>query len=259
MILTIDIGNRRTCFGLFSNERLVASFERVTDPKRSAEDLAEWLSRRLAEAGAEPAAILRTILSSVVPDAVPALASAIRRLTGQALILVDRGTIGLPIKNDNPASVGTERLIDALAASKRYGLPLIVINLGTATTISVLDAEGNFIGGSISPGLQTSADSLHRAAAPLPQIEIFAESADIPVVGPDSAGSIRSGVVQGTAAMLEGMISRIEDHLGRQAIRVVTGGFAPAILPHCRLAMNHEPHLLLCGLHDLASRGLKGE
>lgn len=255
MILVIDIGNSRTAFGIFSEGKLVLSFKRATDSIRSAEELADWLGAHLAESGIDPTSISKTVLSSVVPDAVPSLATAIRRVTGHSLMLADCNTIGLPIRVDNPGGVGTDRLIDTLAAANRYSLPLIVIDLGTATTISVLDNEGYFVGGAIAPGIQTSADSLHRSAAQLPLVDLQDFAADMPVIGPNTAACIQSGIVQGTAAMLDGMIDRIEEQLGQQASRIVTGGFAAALIPFCRRSMHFEPDLLLCGLHDLATRG----
>ena len=254
MILAIDIGNTHTTAGFFHDGQLVRTSRLPTRPDRPSADISDWLASELSVISIDPRQVVQTILSSVVPDAVPALSEAVRRLTGHALTLARRENIGLTMLVNHPETVGADRLIDALAASKRHPSPLIIIDLGTATTLSVLDSDGCFVGGAISPGLQTAADSLHRAAAQLPAIDMTASAADIPVIGNDTAGCIRSGVVQGTAAMLDGLIVRIEEQLGCPATHIITGGFSACILPFCRQRLIHEPDLLLLGLHDLATR-----
>lgn len=263
MILAIDIGNTHTAAGFFRDGKLVRTSRLPTRPDRPSAEIGAWLAAELSVISVDPRQVSQTILSSVVPDAVPALSEAVRRLTGHALTLARRENIGLAMQVNHPETVGADRLIDALAASKRYTCPLIIMDLGTATTLSVLDSDGRFVGGAISPGLQTSADSLHRAAAQLPAVDMTAiacspaeqgGAADIPAIGNDTAGCIRSGVVQGTAAMLDGLILRIEEQLGCPATHIITGGFSTCILPFCRQSLIHEPDLLLLGLHDLATR-----
>jgi type III pantothenate kinase len=264
VILTIDIGNTQTVFGLFADGELILTCRLATRADRPASETTAWLAAELTGVRADPARISRSILSSVVPDAIPAIADTVRHLTGRNLILAGRDNIGLTLLVNHPETVGIDRLVDTLAASRRYACPLIVIDLGTASTISVLDAEGCFIGGAIGAGLQTTANSLNRAAAQLPALDLPAlaretdgQEMQIPAIGTDTAGCLRSGIILGAAAMLEGLVDRIEEELGQTASRIITGGYASLILPFCRRNLSYEPNLLLLGLHDLAARSEK--
>lgn len=253
MILTIDIGNTQTVIGLFVDGLLSWTSRIKTDPLRSVADTMAWLSAELQTHGADAEQIRQTALVSVVPAAVPALADAVCQLTGHEPVIADRHTAGIGLAIEQPETLGSDRIINALAVSRRHALPAIVIDLGTATTISIIDADGRFIGGTISPGLQTAAKALHQTTAQLPQVEI-ALATNIPLIGKTTADCIRSGIIQGTAVMLDGMIDRFEQQLGQSATRIITGGLAAAVIPCCRQKLTHEPDLLLEGLYELATR-----
>lgn len=253
MILTIDIGNTQTVIGLFKDGQLSWTSRIKTDSLRSAVDTLIWLSGELAAHAADPAQIRQSALVSVVPSAVPALVDAVCQLTGHSPVIADRHTAGIELDIDQPETLGSDRIISALAALCRHPLPAIIIDLGTATTISIIDADSRFIGGTISPGLQTAAKALHQATAQLPQVEIT-QAAAIPLIGNTTADCIRSGIIQGTAAMLDGMIDRFEQQLGQPATRIITGGLALAVIPYCQHKLSHEPDFLLEGLYELAIR-----
>lgn len=263
MILVLDIGNSQTVLGICQSGSLTATSRLETRISRPAAEIAAWLDNALASAGLRPDQVRQSVLSSVVPDAVPAVAEAVRRLTGRPLLLASRENIGLDLQIDKPESVGTDRLLDALAAANRYPCPLAVFDLGTATTLSVLDGQRRFIGGAISPGLQTAADSLHRATAQLPaqDLALLARQAGsveadpvLPLIGRDTAACIRSGIVHGTAAMIDGLAERLEQEIGQPLTFIMTGGYSGLVRPLCRRQYICEPDLLLLGLADLAAR-----
>lgn len=263
LVLAIDVGNTQTVFGMFINGALAWTIRTRTDTDRPVDDLHAWLARELSDRDIDPARIGITAMASVVPQANTIVVEAILRLTGKTPVVADRTTADIELAVNHPERVGTDRLINAIAAANRYPCPVIVIDLGTATTISVVDRQGRFAGGTISPGLQTAANALHRATAQLPVIDIPAlavqanqSTLDIPVIGTDTAGCIRSGLIQGTAAMIEGLIDRIEENLGEPASRVITGGLAGLIRPECRRTLHAEPFLLLNGLYELGIKTL---
>lgn len=260
-ILAIDIGNTTTACGLFHDADLVWTGHLPTAADRPAAEFAAWLSGELDGLPADPRTFERTALASVVPAAAPAVCAAIRMITGREPLLADRRSIGLHLAVNQPETVGADRMICALAASRSYSWPVIVVDLGTATTISVVDGQGRFIGGTISPGLQTAADALHQATAQLPGLDMASlinrdddppRPAEIPVIGADTAACIRSGIIQGTAAMIDGLTARIEEQLGSQASLVITGGLSSLVQPLCRQVFHLEPDLLLQGLRLFA-------
>ncbi len=264
MILTIDIGNSQTVFGLFNDHGLQKTCKLPTDPDRQSGVISEWLDGELSSCISSTGSIQITVFSSVVPDANQEVAQAVRQLTGKAPVLVSYENAGMPFAIPNPGSVGSDRLINAFAARLQYPCPLIVLDLGTATTVSIVNKAGEFTGGIIAPGIQIQADSLGRGAAQLPSVNLSDLTRDpseltqqIPVIGQDTAGCIRSGIVQGTAAMLDGLIERIERELKQPGSLVITGGHAPLVLPFMQNTPVHEPVLLHEGLHALARRFLQ--
>lgn len=259
LVLAIDIGNTQTGFGLFQHGQLAWTIHLSTDANRPAAEIEAWLARELADREIQPGLIAHCAIASVVPAAVPSVMAAVRNLTGLQPLLADRHNIGLEMAVEAPDRVGIDRIVNARAAKLRYPCPIIIIDLGTATTISVVDSQGRFAGGTISPGLQTAANALHRSTAQLPVLDMTALAARsaqgklvVPVIGKDTEACIRSGLIQGTAAMLEGLIDRIEDELGQPASRVITGGLGRLVRQACRRVLHDEPHLLLNGLHEMA-------
>ena len=186
------------------------------------------------------------IISSVVPAVTNMVKAAIEKLTGKPPLVVGPGLkTGLKILIDNPAQLGSDRVADAVAAVSEYPCPLITIDMGTATTISVIDKNQNFIGGVIMPGLRISAESLSSRTSQLPQISL-----DPPkkAIGRNTIDCMRSGIVLGCAATIDGIIEKIEQELGYPCTVVSTGGHANIVIPYCKRQIIVDEKLLLKGL-----------
>lgn len=189
------------------------------------------------------------IISSVVPPVLNSFKTAIIKLTGKVPLVVGPGIkTGLNILLDNPAMAGGDLIVGAVAALAEYKPPLLVVDMGTATTISAIDARGSFLGGSIFPGVKISAEALSGKTAQLPAISLEAPQH---AIGRNTIDSMRSGVMMGHAAMLDGMIDRMEAELGGSVTVVATGGIARFVLPMCRRSMIYDKDLLLKGLRIL--------
>ena len=185
-------------------------------------------------------------MSSVVPPLNAPISSAINKLFGFRPRLVGSGMkTGLNIIMDNPKTVGSDMIVDAVAVVKEYPLPAIVIDMGTATTMSVVDQKGNYIGGVIFPGLRVSLDSLSSKAAQLPSISL-----EIPkkVIGKNTIDCMRSGIMYGSAGMIDGIIDRMEAELGKTPSVIATGGLSRFVVPLCRHKIIYDEALLMKGL-----------
>lgn len=191
-----------------------------------------------------------SIIASVVPPVLNSVRSAIFRLTGRRPLVVGPGIkTGLNILIENPASMGSDLIANAVAGILEYELPLIIFDLETATSIGVVDGKGNYLGGCVCPGVGISAQALSQHAAQLPGISLERPRH---VVGRNTVDCMRSGIINGHAAMIDGMIERIQEELGMPAATVLaTGGFAQAVLPACRSAIVYDEHLVLKGLWAL--------
>ncbi len=246
MLLTLDLGNTNLTVGVFQQEELVCECRLKTDRSRTGDQYAVELLSILKLNGIDPEAIHGSILSSVVPGLDTVLCMVLERITGVEPLLVGPGIkTGMNIRIDNPAQLGADLLVGAVAAVHKYGAPCIVWDLGTATTVSAIDVNGAFRGGAIMPGVATSLDSLVSNASLLQRVHIKApENA----IGTNTSDSMRSGVVLGTASMMEGMCDRIEQELGVKATVVVTGGLGREIAAACRRETVYDNRLLLDGL-----------
>ena len=194
----------------------------------------------------DPMSVEGAILSSVVPPLNPVLTAAVRKITGKHLKLVGAGMkTGMNIRMDDPKKVGADLIVDSVAAKAEYPLPIIVIDMGTATTITVVDKHGDYIGGVIHPGLRVSLDTLSSRTAQLPHIDLESPG---PAIAKNTIDSMRSGIVYGSAAMMDGIIDRFEEELGETCSLVATGGLAPFVVPHCRHKITVDDSLLLKGL-----------
>jgi type III pantothenate kinase len=199
-----------------------------------------------------PELIEGSIISSVVPLVQQVMVRAVERLTGKPCLTVGPGLkTGLNIKIDNPAQAGSDLIVGAVAAIEAYGAPLLVIDLGTATTISVIDKDGVFRGGTIAPGVMLSLNALSSGTAQLPGISLEKPRR---AIGTNTVDSMRSGLLLGSAAMLDGMVERIEAELGCSTRVVATGGLAKFIVPLCKREMVIDESLLLKGLDILYKR-----
>ena len=174
------------------------------------------------------------------------LPAAVRLLCGVELMVVGSGIrTGLNIRMDDPATVGSDLIVSAVAAKDKYKTPLAIIDMGTATTLVVIDAKGDYVGGMIIPGLWVSLNSLSSQAAQLPYIDL---NAPAKLIGKNTVDCMRAGSVIGCAAMLDGLLDRVEEELGERVNAILTGGVAPTITPYCKRTMHLEPDLLIRGL-----------
>ena len=246
MLLTLDLGNTNITVGVFQGEELLCECRLATNRSRTGDQYAVELLTILQLHRIDPKDIHGAILSSVVPGLDTVLCTAVERIVGAEPLMVGPGVkSGMNIRIDNPAQLGADLLVGAVAAVNKYGAPCIVWDLGTATTVSAIDSNGAFRGGAIMPGVATSLDSLISNASLLPRVHIKAPDR---AIGTNTADSIRSGSVLGTASMMEGMCDRIEAELGTKATVVVTGGLGKEIAAACRRDTVYDGRLLLDGL-----------
>ncbi len=256
MILVFDIGNTETTLGLFDGEVLRAHWRIVTDVSRTPDELALVLRGLLAARDAAPSGVTGCAIASVVPALTEPLSEACRALFGGDPIVVD-ASAALPITLDvlEPLTVGADRIVNTLAASRLLERDTIVVDLGTATTFDCITADGVFLGGVIAPGVRSSAETLFRRTSKLPATELAAPDR---VIGRRTEDCIRSGVVYGAAEAVDGIVRRIKGEwpTPRVPIVVATGGLAHLIQPHCREVERLEPNLTLVGLrlaHEIIS------
>lgn len=252
MLLTIDIGNSTIAWGLFKQGGLTGPWRIATDPSRTAESYGGALADEIRSAGTSPEQVSGAILCSVVPALTPVVAEAVRhRFRRRPLIVSSDMDTGLTLRYADPRELGADRLANAAAAHDRYRTDLIVVDLGTATTFTVVTEAGECLGGAIAPGLGISAEALSGKTAQLPRVKLRVPPH---VVGRDTVGSIQSGLVHGQAALVDGLVARLQDELGRRTLVVATGGFSSLIAPLSRTIQEVRPHLTLEGLELLARR-----
>jgi len=257
VILCFDVGNTETTIGLCEGETVRARWRVTTDGTRTPDEVYLLLLALLDASGVDRAAVQGSAIGSVVPAVSAPLAEACARLTGQAPVVVDaRSKLPITLDVDEPLTVGADRIINTLAASRLHQRDCIVVDLGTATTYDCITADGVFIGGVIAPGVQVSAESLFRRTSKLPATEIVAPKN---VIGRRTEECIRSGVVLGSAEAIDGLVRRIKAAWPRPAAPLVigTGGLAAAFKPLCAELDVIEPDLTLQGLamaHALLSK-----
>ena len=246
MILAIDIGNTNIVIGCIDGER-VCFVERASTnlAKTELEYVVEFRTLfELYHIGMED--ITGSIISSVVPPLNNIIKTGLEKMFHQAPLVVGPGVkTGLNILMDNPAQLGSDLVVNAVAGLHYYGAPIIMIDMGTATTISVVDEKKNYIGGMILPGVKVSLDSLVNRTSQLPKISLEPPKR---VIGKNTIDCMKSGIVMGQAACLDGMIERIYDELGYEAPVVATGGLAGSIVPYCKKKIVCDNELTLKGL-----------
>lgn len=249
MILTVDVGNTNIVLGAYEGEKLLFSSRCAADRSRTEDEYALLLQGVLSLYGMDGCRIEGAILSSVVPVLRVVIPRAVKRLWGKTMLVVGPGIrTGLNIRLDNPAQMGSDLLVDAVAAKSLYQPPIVIFDMGTATTASVIDRRGDYIGGMIIPGLQVAMDSLSSRTAQLPYVDFTPPRS---LIGRNTEECMQSGAVYGCAAMMDGLISRIEAELGERVTTVLTGGLAPIIAPLCTGKVHLQPELMLLGLKIL--------
>ena len=247
ILLTIDIGNTNITLGVFEEDKLLFVSRLATDRYRTADQYAVELEEIFELYGGTELKCTGSIIGSVVPELTAAFCSAVQRVTGtQPLVLSPGVRTGLNIRTDNPAEVGADLVAGAVGALARYPMPCLVLDLGTATKISVLDHNGAFCGCTIAAGVSISLDALSSRTSQLPAISFKKPTC---VIGKNTIDSMQSGTVYGVSCMLDGMCGMIEEELGETAKTIVaTGGLSGEIVKNCRRDVEINPDLILEGL-----------
>ena len=256
MILTVDIGNSNIVLGGVRDDEIVFEARLRTEATKTSDQYCVDLKILLDVYGVGPEEIEGCIISSVVPQVLNSFQTAVKKLTGKQSLVVGPGIkTGLDIRLENPGQTGADLVVADVAALREHKPPLIVIDMGTATTISVLDKSGAHIGGSIIPGVRISLDTLTDRTALLPGLQL-----DQPkrAIGRNTIDAMRSGIMMGTACMLDGMVERMEEELGYKTTVIATGGIAKFIVPLCKTPMIYDKNLLIKGLVALYRDNRKG-
>lgn len=246
MIIAVDIGNSNIVIGGIQDNRILFEARLRTDATKTSDEYSIDLKMIFDIHHVELAQIEGSIIASVVPQVLNSIKTALRKLTGKTSLVVGPGVkTGLNIKVENPTQTGADLVVGCVAAMREHKPPLIVIDMGTATTMVVVDESGAFIGGCICPGVKISLDALTQRTALLPGLQL-----DQPkhAIGRNTVECMRSGIMLGTACMIDGMIARLEEELGCKTTVIATGGIAQFIVPLCRTEMRYEKNLILKGL-----------
>ena len=249
MILTVDIGNSNIVLGGVKDDQIVFEARLRTEATKTSDQYCVDLKILLDVYKVSAEDIEGCIIASVVPQVLNSFQTAIKKLTGKNSLVVGPGIkTGLDIRVENPGQTGADLVVADVAALREHKPPLIVIDMGTATTMSVLDAKGAHIGGCIIPGVRISMDALTDKTALLPGLQL-----DQPkqAIGRNTVDAMRSGIMMGTACMLDGMVQRMEQELGAKTTVIATGGIAKFIVPLCKTPMIYDKDLLIKGLATL--------
>ena len=249
MILAIDTGNTNVVLGCIENGEIVSVARLATDIHKTEYEYAIAMRDVLAFRGINVSVMEGAILSSVVWPLNTALRRAVELLIGKEPLVVGRGLkTGLDIRIDDPGQVGADLVVGAVAGLKIAPPPLILIDMGTATTVTAVDAAGRFVGGAIAPGLRLSMEALSEGTSQLPRVSLDAPAK---CIGTNTVASMQSGAIFGSAAMIDGLVDRMEEELGSKATVIATGGLAGCVVACCRREIRYEPDLLLKGLAAL--------
>ncbi|MQA94454.1 MAG: type III pantothenate kinase [Streptosporangiales bacterium] len=257
MLLTIDVGNSHTVLGLFEGDELIEHWRVATEARRTADELAVLYQGLFAQSTVlSKTEISGMALCSSVPSVLHELREMSRRYHGDVpAVIVEPGVkTGVPVRMDNPKEVGSDRIVNTLAAVHLFGGPAIVVDFGTATTFDAVSKRGEYVGGSIAPGIEISVEALSRRGAQLHKIELTRPRH---VIGKNTVEGLQSGVIYGFAGQVDGIVERMAEALADdpEDVKVVaTGGLAPLVVDEARSIDVHEPWLTLIGLRLIYER-----
>ena len=253
MLLCLDIGNTNIVIGLSVEDRIVNHWRLRTERDVTADELAILFSNLLSASGYRLTDLTNIVVSCVVPPVMGAVAEFAQRYMEIHPLIVGGGTkTGMPIQYDNPAEVGADRIVNAVAAYERYRGALIVVDFGTATTFDCISAEGAYLGGAIAPGITISCEALFQRAAKLPMVEIFAKPNR--VIAKDTLSSMNAGLVYGYAGLVDGIVTRIKREMAQEVKVIATGGLASLIAAESDTIERVEESLTLDGLRIIFER-----
>ena len=249
MLLTIDIGNTNITLGAYDSNYLAFTARLATDPRKTDDQYAIEIKQVLSLKEIDSTTIEDCIIASVVPSVARSVSHAISKLCGISPLMLGPGVkTGLNIKIENPAQTGADLVVGSVAALREHKPPMIVVDMGTATTMVVLDQTGALIGGCICPGVKISMEALTDRTALLPGLQL-----DQPkrAIGRNTIECMRSGIMMGNACMIDGMVARMEEELGCKTTVIATGGIAKFVIPMCKTEIIYDKDLLVKGLAAL--------
>ncbi len=245
-LLAINIGNSNIAIGVFKTSTLVASWRAHTEVDGTVDEYAILLNDFFENAALTTDGWRGAIIGSVVPPLTMTFQELCRRHWVDPLIVSSQLKTGMPIRYEDPRALGVDRLVEAVAAKSKYGVPVIVIDFGTATTFNAVNRAGEFAGGAIAPGLNLAADALYRATAQLPRIDLAMPPR---ATATNTVHAMQSGILFGYLGLVEGLVKRLRDELGEPTARVIaTGGLAPKLAPQTRVIDVVDSELILNGL-----------
>jgi len=246
MLLAIDVGNTVTTLGVFEGDELRATWHIATNIHRKADEHAALLLNLLHHQGLDTSAINEAALCSVVPPVIATYEDLLQRYFHVSPLVVGAGVkTGVRIRMDNPREVGADRIVDAAAAHHLYGGPVIITDLGTATTFDAVSKEGDYLGGAIAPGINIATEALFQQAAMLPRVELVRPKH---AIGTNTIAAMQSGIIFGYVGLIEGIIARFQRELGGKAKVVATGGYAELIAKETKAIDVVNLDLTLIGL-----------
>jgi len=246
MLLVIDIGNTHTVFGLIENNAVISHWRLTSALLRTEDEIGMLFSTYLQQNNFQRDDIDGVAISSVVPDVTASyLRMSEKYLHKKALVIYSGLKLGMQIKYKDPRTVGADRICNAIAGRKKYGSPLIILDFGTATSFDCVDSEGDYVGGVIAPGVETSISALHLRAAKLPQVELIVPSN---AIGRTTEESIQIGILKGAIHTVHGLVADIRQELGAGTPVIATGGLAKVIATKTQIISHVEPFLSLEGI-----------
>lgn len=264
MLLVIDCGNTNTVFAVYQNDSTSATgaWRTSTNPERTADEYAVWLTQLMALDGLDAKSIRSAIIATVVPETRFALRTLCRKhFDIDPMVVGDPGvSLGIDVRIDRPEEVGADRVVDAVAVQQLYGGPAIVLDFGTATTFDVVEADGAYAGGVIAPGVNLSLEALYMAAAQLPRIAIRppetrpGDNDPVRVIGKNTRSAMHSGIFWGYVAMIEGIVARIRTEYGQPMKVIATGGLARLFATSTKVIEVVDDDLTLTGLRLIHDR-----
>ncbi|PIE61334.1 MAG: pantothenate kinase [Desulfobacterales bacterium] len=252
MLLVIDVGNTNTVIGVYEKNELKHDWRIRTVPENTADEFNVLVQALFADQEIKFTDITKTVISSVVPSAVRILNAFCQRYLKLSPLWINSASVKrlMPIRYVNPNEVGADRIVNAVAAYEKYKKAMIIIDFGTATTFDAISDKGEYLGGAICPGVMISSEALFQNASRLPRVEIF--KAPEQVIGDNTIESIKSGIIYGNAAMVDGMVTRMSQEMNTDPIIIATGGLAPLIAEISNTIESVDQSLTLDGLRIIS-------